>query len=88
MSIQVFCPFLTSFFFLYISMNYLYILDINPLLVTQFANIFYHLVGGLFVLSLFSFAGTKAFKFYYASFAYISFVSFALGDRSKKNTMI
>ena len=58
-SIQVFCPFLTSFFFNIISMNYLYILDINPLLVTQFANIFYHLAGCLFILPMVSFSVQK-----------------------------
>ena len=34
----------------------LYILDINPLSVALFANIFFHLVDCLFVLLMFSFA--------------------------------
>ena len=39
-SIQVFCPCLTSFFFFLIQFyEFLYILDIKPLLVTKFANI-------------------------------------------------
>ena len=47
------------FFFLLSSyMSYLNILYINPLLVTSFANIFFHLVGHPFIL-LVSFAVQK-----------------------------
>ena len=49
-----------SFFFLMLSsMNCLYTLDINPLLVISFANIFSHSVGCLFALSMVSFAVQK-----------------------------
>ena len=41
------------------SMNYLYILEIKPLLVISFANIFSHSVAGLFVLLMVSFAVQK-----------------------------
>ena len=37
-------------------MSCLYVLDINPLLVISFTNIFSHSVGGLFLLSIASFA--------------------------------
>ena len=40
-------------------MSYLYILEINPLLVTSFANMFFPSVGYLFVLSLVSFTVQK-----------------------------
>ena len=51
------------FVFLILScMSCLYILEINPLSVASFANIFSHSEGCLFVLFLFSFA--KAFKFH------------------------
>ena len=45
------------------SMNCLYILDINPLLVTSFANIFSYSIGCLFVLLMVSFSVQKLFKF-------------------------
>ena len=48
------------FFFLILScMRYLYILDINPLLVISFANSFSHSAGCLFVLLMVSFAVQK-----------------------------
>ena len=48
------------FSFLILSrMSYLYILEINPLSVTSFANIFSHSVGCLFVLFMISFARQK-----------------------------
>ena len=40
-------------------MNCLYILDINPLLVTLFENIFPHSIGCLFILLMVSFAVQK-----------------------------
>ena len=42
-------------FFILNCMSCLYILEINPLLVTSFANIFSHSVGCLFVLFMVSF---------------------------------
>ena len=47
-------------------MNCLYILEINPLSVVSFANIFSHFVGCLFVLFMISFALQKLF-FYFGS---------------------
>ena len=67
MSIHVLCPFfnqilfiltcVSSFFVVVVSS--LYILDINPLLHILFANIFSHLVGGLFILLMVSFTVPK-----------------------------
>ena len=61
MSIQVFYPFFISVFsFLIFScMSSLYILDINHLSDTLFANLFSHSVGGLFVLLMVFFAVQK-----------------------------
>ena len=42
-------------------MSCLYILEINPLLVASFANIFSHFVGCLFVLFMVSFAVLSTF---------------------------
>lgn len=44
-------------------MNCLCVLEINPLLVTSFANIFSQSVGYLFVLFMVSYAVVKAFTF-------------------------
>ena len=44
-------------------MSCLYILEINPLLVTSFAKIFSHSVGCLFVLFMVSFAMQKLLKY-------------------------
>ena len=40
-------------------MNYLYILDVKPLLVISFANIFFYSVGCLLILLIVSFAMEK-----------------------------
>ena len=45
-------------------MSRLYILEINPLSVDLFANIFSHSEGCLFVLFMVSFAVQKALKFH------------------------
>ena len=63
-------------------MSCLYMLDINPVLVILFANIFSHSVGCLFTLSMVSFAVQKLLSligFHLLTFVYISFT---LGDRS------
>ena len=52
-------------------MSYLYILEINPLSVTSFANIFSHSVGCLFVLFMISFARQKLLSL-------VSFVCFCV----------
>ena len=86
MSIQVFCPFLNEVVFLMLScMSCLYILEINPLSVISFANIFSHPVGCLFVLSVVSFAVQKLLSLIKSHLVIFAFVSFASGDRSEKN---
>ena len=65
-------------------MSCLYILDINPLLVISFANIFSHSVGCLFVLSTVYFAVQKLLSLIRSHLFIFACVSFALGDRSKK----
>ena len=69
---------------LFFDINCLYILDINPLLVIPFANIFSHSVGCLFILLMASFAVQKLLSLIRSSLFIFAFISFALGDRSKK----
>ena len=72
-------------FFLMLSyMSDLYVLDINPLSVVSFANIFSHSVGCLFVLSMVSFALQKLLSLIRSHLFIFAFISFALGDRSKE----
>ena len=78
MSIQFFCP---VFCFFDIE---LYILNINPLSVIPFANIFSHSVGCLFILSVVSFALQKLLSLLRSHLFIFAYISFALGDRSKK----
>ena len=66
------------------SMNYLYILEINPLLVTSFANIFPHSEGYLFVLFIVSFAVQKLLSFIRSHLFIFVFISITLGGGSKK----
>ena len=85
MSIQVSCPFFDWVFFLILSFtSCLYILDTNPLSVISFANIFSHAVGCHFILSTVSFAVQKLLNLIRSHLSIFAFVSFALGDRSKK----
>ena len=72
-------------FFLILScMSCLYILEINPLSVTSFANIFSHSEGCLFVLFMVSFAVRKLLSFIRSHLFSFVFISITLGDRSKK----
>ena len=66
-------------------MNCSYILEINPLSVTLFANIFSHSVGCLFLLLMVSFALQKLLSLIRSHLFIFAFVSINLGDRSKKN---
>ena len=66
-------------------MSYLHALEINPLSVISLANIFSHCVGCLFVLLMASFAVRKLLRLIRSDLFIFAFVSFALGDRSKKN---
>ena len=62
MSVQVFCPFINQvvcFSDIELYMSCLYVLDINPLLVISFVNIFSHSVGCFFILLMASFAVPK-----------------------------
>ena len=72
-------------------MSCLYMLDINPLLVIPFANIFSHSVDFLFcfVLSMVSFAVQKLWSLIRSHFFVFAFVFFALKDsQKKKNTAV
>ena len=61
-----------------------YILEINPLSVTLFANIFSHSVGCLFILFMVSFAVQKLLSLIWSHLFIFVFISITLGDRSKK----
>ena len=65
-------------------MSCLYILDINPLYVISFANIFTHSVGCLFCFIDGFLYCVKAFRLFRSHLFIFAFVYFALGDRSKK----
>ena len=68
------------FAFMILSCMSLYILDINPLLVALFANIFSHSVGYLFVLFMVSFAVQKLLSLIRSHLFTFAFISFALRD--------
>ena len=72
-------------FFLLSCMNSLYILDINPLSGIWFTNIFTHLVGGLFILLMVSFAVWKLFSLMWSCLLIFAFVAIAFGVKSKNN---
>ena len=59
-------------------------LDINPLLIISFANIFSHSVGCLFVSSMVSFAVQKLLGLIRSHLFIFAFISFTLGDGSKE----
>ena len=74
------------FVFLILScMSCLYVLDINHLSVITFANNFSHLVGCLFLMLMVTFAVQKLLCSIRSQLFIFAFISFALGDRSKKN---
>ena len=69
------------FVFLILSwMRYLYILDINPLLIISFRNIFSHSVGCLFVLLMVSFAVQKLLSLIRSHLFIFAFISFGRLD--------
>ena len=73
------------FVFLILScMNCLFILEINPLLVTSFANIFSHFVGCLFFFFMVSFAVQKPLSLIRSHLFIFIFIFITLGSRSKK----
>ena len=61
-------------------MSCLYILEINPLSVDSFANIFSHSVGCLFVLFMVSFAVYKLLSLIRSYLFMFAFVSITLGE--------
>ena len=63
---------------------YEYILDINPLVDILFANVFSYSVDYLFLLMMVSFAVQKLLSLIRPHLFVFAFVSFALGDISKK----
>ena len=65
-------------------MSYLYILEINPLSVGLFANIFSHSEGSLFVLFIVSFAMQKLLSFIKSHLFIFVFISITLGGGSKR----
>ena len=65
-------------------MNSLYILEVNPLSVALFANIFLHSIRGLFVLLMASFAVQKVLSLIRSHLFTSVFISITPGDRSKK----
>ena len=85
MSVQVFCPFfhwIVSFIIGY--MSCLYILEINPLLLGLFANIFCYSESCLFVLFIVSFIVQKVLSLIRSYFVIFVFIFTILGDGSKK----
>ena len=58
----------------------MYILEIKPLLVASFANIFSHSIGCLFVLFMVSFAVQKLVSLIRSHLFIFVFVSIALGN--------
>ena len=63
-------------------MSSLYILETRFLSDVSLANMFFHTVGSLFMLLLFSYAMQKLFNLMKSHFFILSFMSLALGDMS------
>ena len=62
----------------------LYILEIKPLSKVSLANMFFHMVGSLFILILFSLAMQKLCSLMRSHLFILSYVSLTLGDISVK----
>ena len=69
-------------------MSCLYILEMNPLSVASFANIFFHSKSCLFVLFMVFFAVQKLLNLIRSHLFISAFVSITLGDRSKNTAGI
>ena len=81
----VFCPFLNWVVcFFDIELHGLFILEINPMSVDSFANIFSHSDGCLFALLMVSFAVQKILGFIRSHLFIFGFISVTLGGGSKK----
>ena len=84
-SLQFFCPVINQVVFLMSRcMNYLYMLDITPLLVIAFANISSHTVACLFVLFNNFLCCAKAFKIIRSCLFIFAFLSLILRKRPPK----
>ena len=68
-------------------MSCLYILEINPLLVAAFANIFSHSAGCIFVLFTISFAVQKLLSLIRSHLFIFLFIPITVGDGSKKTLL-
>ena len=79
-------PFLIGFFVFLIlsSMNCLYILEITPLSIASFANIFSHSEGYLFILFMVFFAVLKLLSLIRSYLFIFVFIFITLGGGSKK----
>ena len=75
---------LLLFLLLLSCMSCLYILEVNPLLVSSFANVFFQSVGCLFTLFMVSFAVLKLISLIRSHLFIFAFISIALGDWPKK----
>ena len=64
-------------------MSYLYILEINPLSVASFANIFSQFEGCVFILFMVSFAMQMLLSLIRIHLFIFVFISISLGDESK-----
>ena len=82
--------FLTVLFIFLIlsSMSSLYILEINPLSVGSFANIFSHSEGCIVVLFMVSFAVQKLLSLINSQFVYFCFYFFHSGRWVKKDVAV
>ena len=79
------CNFSLGYYFFILSyMSCLYILEINPLLVASFANVFSHFEGCLFVLFMASFAIQKPLSLIRSHFFVVIFITL---DGSSKKTL-
>ena len=68
-------------------MSYLYILEINPVPVASFENIFSHSEGCLFVLFMVSFALQKLLSIIGSHLFIFVFISISLGGGSKRTLL-
>ena len=74
---HILSPFLNWIVFLLLScMSCLYMLDINPLSVISFTNIFSHSVGCLFILSIVTFAMQKLLSLIRSHLFIFAFICF------------
>ena len=92
MSIPVFWPLSIVLFFFCVCMTLtcmscLYILDINPLSVISFANMFFHFALWIFILLIVFIAVQKFLSLFRSHLFIYIFISFALETRSKKKLL-